>query len=61
MFHSQYEASLNDYGLIFASNSTSTVKLSNNWLIAIVRYSVKWETLEVASDDVSQKPVYGAG
>lgn len=24
-------------------------------------YSAIWETLEVASDDVSQKPVYGAG
>lgn len=35
--------------------------MSNNRLFATVRYSLKWETLEVTSDDVSQKPVYEAG
>lgn len=63
MFHGHQEASLKGPRpyFFFASNSASTVELSNNWLIATVRYSVKWETREVASDDVSQKPVYGAG
>lgn len=35
--------------------------MSNNRLYATPGYCVKSETLEVTSDDVSQKPVYGAG